>query len=493
MSEPSKILYAATLTGPTQINGQPGEEVSIRFTLLNSGPTKDTYTLNVSDLSGWTFSPVTASVDVSELDSVDMGVTVTLPSTLGAENIVTVVATSQADPSVKAMAQTYVLVATEEMLKNFTVSEDSLLMRLNQELPADTETTTPVVDDNTVEDEPVTSPPSDDTLSSTVDDPDQEIDIFTQAQESDIFTSVEATLEWLEANNLSPEDLTEEQLDALPITWNEPLPVEPPIPPEPDDLTLEPDLTTVNELDEMEQLLVSINRKEVMEQAEVDRLNELSEVLLVIAETITQNYQAATQAALDQERIEPLTQFESQIKPLQNKLTAIAMLGQNAMDRLQVGEMLLSQELVNSIPDEELAAILGKQGLKAHSEAGIISATRSQAISELEIPALELDILDVLDSDGNSCSVNSTTTPISHLDSVLDILFPKAQAAAVLSCVAICASQGFGPRCVACIVSKGVSVTRTLINLIGQWKRCSGCRKWWCRTKIVLKIIYYVG
>ncbi|NJO18530.1 MAG: hypothetical protein HC877_23210 [Thioploca sp.] len=161
------------------------------------------------------------------------------------------------------------------------------------------------------------------------------------------------------------------------------------------------------------------------------------------------------------------------------------MLAQNAMERLQIGEMFLSQELVNNLSDEELASILGNQGLKAHAATGIISTERSQAISNLGIPALNLDILDF----SGSCS----PTPISSLDSVLDLFFPQAEAAAVLSCVAICASQGFGAACVNCIVSKGIDVTKKLKDLINEWKRCKGFWKWLCKTGVIFKIIFYIG
>jgi uncharacterized ubiquitin-like protein YukD len=435
VQEPSKILYATTLVGPTQVNGQPGEVVPIRLTLINNGPAKDTYTLNVSDLSGWTFSPVTVAVEVPELDSVDIGITVTLPPTLGAENIITVLATSQADPSVKAVARTYAVVATEEMLNDLTAKANSLLTLLNQELPVDTTTvipddndTTPSEDntssDNTaVEDNTTAPPPPANPLPNT---------IYDQAKESGIFNSVEATLDWLNANNLSPEDLTKEQLDALPITWQDPTAVEPLTSPEPEPIP-EPELTTT-QLDEVEQLLVTINRKDVLEQAEVESLNELSEELFAIAQTAIQNYQDAAQTALDQNSIEPLVNFETKVRPLQNKVTTIAKLTQSVIERLQIGEMFLSQKLINNATDEELANILGDQGLKAHAAAGMISTARSQAIIKLGIPAVNLDIFD----SGNSCLL--TPAPTSSLDSVLDLFFPKAEAQIYWECPMICAN-----------------------------------------------------
>jgi hypothetical protein len=52
-------------------------------------------------------------------------------------------------------------------------------------------------------------------------------ELFTQAEEAGIFVSVEATIEWLVTNKISPETLTEEQRDALPIDWD--LPQLPPV------------------------------------------------------------------------------------------------------------------------------------------------------------------------------------------------------------------------------------------------------------------------
>ncbi|NJO15465.1 MAG: hypothetical protein HC877_06875 [Thioploca sp.] len=47
-------------------------------------------------------------------------------------------------------------------------------------------------------------------------------ELFTQANEAGIFVSVEATIEWLVTNGISPETLTEEQRNELPIDWNSP-------------------------------------------------------------------------------------------------------------------------------------------------------------------------------------------------------------------------------------------------------------------------------
>ena len=47
-------------------------------------------------------------------------------------------------------------------------------------------------------------------------------ELFIQAQEAGIFTSTDATIEWLVTHGISPETLTEEQRNLLPINWNPP-------------------------------------------------------------------------------------------------------------------------------------------------------------------------------------------------------------------------------------------------------------------------------
>jgi hypothetical protein len=47
-------------------------------------------------------------------------------------------------------------------------------------------------------------------------------ELFIKAQEAGVFTSVEATIQWLATNGISPETLTEEQRNTLPIDWDSP-------------------------------------------------------------------------------------------------------------------------------------------------------------------------------------------------------------------------------------------------------------------------------
>jgi hypothetical protein len=80
-------------------------------------------------------------------------------------------------------------------------------------------TSTDVSDENNTQDSSVTdnnSTEPEDTTSPTIEE------LFTQAEETGIFVSVETTIEWLVTNGISPEALTKEQRDALPIDWDSP-------------------------------------------------------------------------------------------------------------------------------------------------------------------------------------------------------------------------------------------------------------------------------
>jgi hypothetical protein len=102
MTKPSKILYQFTLAGASYLTGQPGETIVMRLTLINNGPTADTYRLTSSSSESWRMGQLPAVVEVAGLDTIEFGTEVTLPATLGAQNTITITATSLTDPTVSA-------------------------------------------------------------------------------------------------------------------------------------------------------------------------------------------------------------------------------------------------------------------------------------------------------------------------------------------------------------------------------------------------------
>jgi len=107
---PSKILREVSLTGAGKLSAEPEVTLPVNLILSNNGPEADTYTLNVTDSAGWTLGQLPSTIEVKELDIVELVLNVTLPTTRGATDMITVTATSQADSKVKASTKVQVAV-----------------------------------------------------------------------------------------------------------------------------------------------------------------------------------------------------------------------------------------------------------------------------------------------------------------------------------------------------------------------------------------------
>ncbi|MCK5521943.1 MAG: leucine-rich repeat domain-containing protein [Thiomargarita sp.] len=110
VTAPSKILYDVLLTGLGIITGLPDTTMPLSFALTNNGPMADAYTLTVSDSAGWPLSQLPSSIELKELETVEFVLNVTLPTTRGATDVITVTVTSQADSKVKASTEVQVAV-----------------------------------------------------------------------------------------------------------------------------------------------------------------------------------------------------------------------------------------------------------------------------------------------------------------------------------------------------------------------------------------------
>ncbi|MFK5970317.1 MAG: carboxypeptidase regulatory-like domain-containing protein [Candidatus Marithrix sp.] len=94
--EPAKILYRMALSGEQHIVGEAGTTVTINFSILNNGPTEDTYTLTLGNSAKWSTSNLPSTIKVDSLKKKSLSFDVTLPQESG-ENIFTITATSQSD------------------------------------------------------------------------------------------------------------------------------------------------------------------------------------------------------------------------------------------------------------------------------------------------------------------------------------------------------------------------------------------------------------
>lgn len=99
----AKIIFHATITGTSQITTEAGQTVNAELTLRNAGPTTDTYTLTATNSDGITISGLPATQTIDGLQSAPLNLALALPAQFNAEStLVTVTATSQADPTVNA-------------------------------------------------------------------------------------------------------------------------------------------------------------------------------------------------------------------------------------------------------------------------------------------------------------------------------------------------------------------------------------------------------
>ncbi len=111
---PPKILYNAEWSYEGHIVGEPNTTVPVNLTLVNGGPTVDTYTISVSDSAGWNMGTLPATIAVNGLRDSKLSLNVTLPATRGEEDVITITATSQGDPDVQAIAEVRVGILMEE-------------------------------------------------------------------------------------------------------------------------------------------------------------------------------------------------------------------------------------------------------------------------------------------------------------------------------------------------------------------------------------------
>jgi uncharacterized repeat protein (TIGR01451 family) len=97
---PSKVLHFVDVDYQSQAKGAPGSILPVNLTLLNNGPTEDTYTITAKDSQGWLLPPYPTEVSAGGLRHADLFINVKLPTSGNAQSELVVTVTSQADPTV---------------------------------------------------------------------------------------------------------------------------------------------------------------------------------------------------------------------------------------------------------------------------------------------------------------------------------------------------------------------------------------------------------
>ncbi|RKZ74330.1 MAG: hypothetical protein DRR19_30190 [Candidatus Parabeggiatoa sp. nov. 1] len=135
---PNKIIYRVILNAQ-DVQGEAKETVPIELKVSNAGPKEDTYTLSVVSENGTTISGLPSSITVEGLKHKKLHLNTTLSENQGVTDLLTVTATSQADPTVVATTKIIVNVAKDSgppnlvELANFTATAENGGIRLDWE------------------------------------------------------------------------------------------------------------------------------------------------------------------------------------------------------------------------------------------------------------------------------------------------------------------------------------------------------------------------
>jgi uncharacterized repeat protein (TIGR01451 family) len=101
---PSKILHFVDLDYQSQAKGVPGSFFSVPVTVINSGPSRDTYNIRVQDSRGWLVPPYPTQISVNGLRRSELLINMQLPTSDRTHSELVVTVTSQSDPTVKTEA-----------------------------------------------------------------------------------------------------------------------------------------------------------------------------------------------------------------------------------------------------------------------------------------------------------------------------------------------------------------------------------------------------
>jgi hypothetical protein len=93
-----KVLRDISVTAPSQMSGEANSVLPFIVTLSNGGQEPDTFLLNISDTAGWTLSSLPFTLELEEQQTLEILLDVILPATVGATNVITITAISQANP-----------------------------------------------------------------------------------------------------------------------------------------------------------------------------------------------------------------------------------------------------------------------------------------------------------------------------------------------------------------------------------------------------------
>jgi len=130
---PAKLLArAAWSVSDETILGKPGESIVLPLSLDKLGPATDTYNLTMTATQAWPLCKLPETVTVNSQRQVELECKVVLPLTYDAENLLTVTATSQSDPSLILTSQLRLQVESEQDKLQFPNADDAVTVQDSQ-------------------------------------------------------------------------------------------------------------------------------------------------------------------------------------------------------------------------------------------------------------------------------------------------------------------------------------------------------------------------
>jgi hypothetical protein len=130
---PAKLLArAAWLTHNETILGKPEETILVPLILDNLGPATDTYNLTMTTEQNWSLCKLPETVTVNSQRRVELECKVVLPPTYDAENLLTITATSQTDPTLSITSQLRLKTEAEQDELPFPNADDAVTVQDNQ-------------------------------------------------------------------------------------------------------------------------------------------------------------------------------------------------------------------------------------------------------------------------------------------------------------------------------------------------------------------------
>lgn len=223
-------------------------------------------------------------------------------------------------------------------------------------------------------------------------------------------------------------------------------------------------------------ILTGMNEKKQIGTPEMEALDKSVEEL-----GTNLSSQAMIALAIASSDVNAMLAFENIMTNISGEMQLVESLTDYTLgSQLQKGEILLTKEFIDLMPDQEVRDFLGEEGLRAHAAAKILSVDRAQAIQKLPIQPIDFT--------NESCPVQSSLSPQSSLlnhfiGNLFDVFVPKAEARALLPCAPLCWG-GIVVPCLMCISNAVPKLIKCQQIYSAELNYCNSLQWWrraWCR------------